>query len=91
MSTRHAALGLALLAAGLTVLIVADGSGRLAGATMLAAGLVTVLLALVRGVSDSTDASLRSGAADRHRDSADGANLKKRADTGRWPPVIVGG
>lgn len=91
MSTRRAALGLAALVAGFTVLIVADGSGQLAGAALLGAGLVTVALALVRGVSDSADASFRAGEADHHRAAADGANLKKRADTGRWPPVIGGG
>lgn len=91
MSSRRAALGLVLLVAGVVVLVVTDGTGQFVGTAMLGAGLLTVVLALVRGISDSADASFRSGEADRHRDAADGANLKKRADTGRWPPVIGGG
>lgn len=91
MTTRRAALGLASLIGGLWLVAAADGSGRLAGAALVLAGVVTVAVALLRGISDSTEATVRAAAAEQHRAAADGDHLETRSETGRWPPVIGGG
>ena len=90
MTTRAASLGLLAVAVGIAVLNLADGLASSAVAVVLlvlGAGtlVATGLLGLRTGDAVKSDAALRA------KDEADGAAMKRASETGRWPRVIGGG